>query len=137
MVVSGSGTLSTFTSLFVAEDLESSLSSGTLTVFAPSDDAFSNIDEILLGSEVLQDILLYHLVEGGPYPSHVLGPGSLPTKQGSPIKLIRISGSVQVVGPVNKATITEPDALLAYNGLVHILDSVLFPENPSTIASAE
>jgi len=94
-----------------------------VTIFAPTDDAFaaSNITSVDgLTKEVLDQVLKYHLI-----PSRVfsvdLANGDVDTVQGDPVT-INIDDGVKV----NTATVTTADVLVS-NGVIHIIDAVLFP----------
>jgi uncharacterized surface protein with fasciclin (FAS1) repeats len=97
---------------------------GPLTVFAPSDDAFARlpkgtVEELLKPEkrEELIAILSYHVLKG----KILLGTQSLETLQGQPVT-IRTAGSFEV----NGANVVSSD-ILASNGVIHVIDSVLIP----------
>lgn len=104
-----------------------------LTIFAPSDDAFAALPEGTLGFlfsveglETLQKILSLHIAVGGPYPAAFLAPvQTLPTLAADSIQVVVGDLRVSVIGPANQASVIDPDAGLAINGLVHIIDTVL------------
>jgi len=107
----------------------------SLTVFAPDNNAINSLPQatraFLLsppGQETLEDVLRYHIVPGGPYPSVRLASSqSLPTLvEGANIQISP--------GQVNDATIIMTDQL-ANNGLIHVIDTVLiFPaDSPGDI----
>ncbi len=102
---------------------------GPFTVFAPTNDAFAKLPagtiETLLkpeNKEQLQSILLYHVHAGEAVPSANLQNGQLTTLNGKSV-------NVKVDGPtvmVENATITKTD-VLASNGVIHWLDTVILP----------
>ena len=104
-----------------------------LTVFAPVDDAFVDVDiDYYCGDGVdeLTDILKYHVVPEVVPSVHIyVGKTFVPTLYGKPLSVQKThTGDVMV----NEANVIMPD-LLAYNGIVHLIDEVLIPpkEPPS------
>ena len=101
----------------------------SLTVFAPDDAAIAalvtalgtNIND-LLANPLLSDILLYHVV-GSQVLSTALVSGPVVTLNGASV-IIDLTSVVMV----NTATVTTAD-LLADNGVVHVINSVLVPPN--------
>jgi uncharacterized surface protein with fasciclin (FAS1) repeats len=102
---------------------------GPLTVFAPNDEAFAQLDQadltaLLEDPTALGDILQYHVVEGS-FPSSELSDGQrLTTLQGSDLT-ITIDGSTVMV---NNAEVIQAD-IEAGNGVIHVINEVLTPEN--------
>ncbi|WP_158293159.1 fasciclin domain-containing protein [Tamlana fucoidanivorans] len=105
--------------------LASTVSRNRLTVFAPTDMAFAalgitteNVTEV----ENLADILLYHAVGMTVY-SNQLENGPVTTVNGANV-IVNIDNGVLI----NNAKVTMAD-IKARNGVVHVIDSVLFPPN--------
>jgi len=103
-------------------------SRGQLTVFAPTNAAFadiqSTVDTLLKpeNKEDLKDVLTYHVVPGS-YPASALEDGQeLTTVQGEKLT-VSIDGDVV---KVNDATVEQAD-VNASNGVVHVIDGVLVP----------
>ena len=101
----------------------------SLTVFAPDDAAITALVTALgttisglLANPLLSDILLYHVV-GSQVLSTALVNGPVVTLNGASVIIDLTSGVM-----VNTATVTTPD-LLADNGVVHVINSVLVPPN--------
>lgn len=101
---------------------------GPFTVFAPTDQAFTdaNIDLNNFNTAeeiaVLTDILLYHVVSG-EVPASAVSDGMLATMvNGDKIKFGVNSGTVTV----GTATVTGAD-VQASNGIIHVIDKVLMP----------
>ena len=89
------------------------------TVFAPTDEAFSQIP-VPSDLDVLESILLYHVTPGRRYASSVVNAPKLEMLSG---------GSVAVDGTSlngGQATIQVTD-IEASNGVVHVIDGVLLP----------
>lgn len=112
--------------------------SQTYTVFAPTDDAFiallaelgfNSLDELeaALGTEGLQNVLLYHLL-GTVVTSDMVSTGyirSLATNASMDALSFYANTSTGVV--INdRATVTTPD-VIASNGVIHIVDRVILP----------
>ncbi|NEQ97914.1 MAG: fasciclin domain-containing protein [Cyanothece sp. SIO2G6] len=99
------------------------------TVFAPTDDAFGRLPAGTIESlfqpenrETLYSVLAYHVV-GGSVTSDQLSPGALPTKHGG--QPLEVSLGQQVT--INDATVSTAD-IVASNGVIHIVDAVLIPQ---------
>ncbi|MGB1462123.1 MAG: fasciclin domain-containing protein, partial [Candidatus Poseidoniaceae archaeon] len=117
-----------------AELLETLQGAGPFTLFAPTDQAFTDagIDLASLdtpeGKAVLQDILLYHVVAGNVPSSAVTECMSAPAVNGQPLAFT-VDGGVMV----NDATVTMPDVSTS-NGIIHVIDKVLMPtDTPNDI----
>ena len=104
---------------------------GPFTVFAPTDEAFAKLPagtvESLLkpeNKEKLKSILLYHVVSGNVPASKVskLNGRSVKTLQGSSIK-VRTHPGVRV----GNANVVQTD-VMASNGVIHVIDTVLIPK---------
>ncbi len=105
----------------------------TLTVFAPTDQAFNDLltalnisANDLLANPALTDYLLYHVL-GTTVASSAINNGDIvnPINTSNSLKLTVTSiGSVYV----NQAKVTLAD-VNATNGTVHVLDAVLLPVN--------
>jgi len=100
-----------------------------LTVFAPTDDAFTKLPagtlESLLKPEnkaQLAAILKYHVVPGRVYSTDALAAGQAKTLQGDLVK-IAVKGKTAMV---NGAKLVATD-LDASNGVIHVIDSVILP----------
>lgn len=100
---------------------------GPFTVFAPTNDAFSKlpagtVDFLVDPNNVdsLVDVLTYHVVNG------IAVSGSL--KEGQKIKTVLGSKVSVSLDPtrINSALVTTAD-ILASNGVIHVIDSVLIP----------
>ena len=117
-----------------AELLETLQGTGPFTLFAPTDQAFTDagIDLAALntpeGKATLTDILLYHVVAGEVPSSAVTECMSATAVNGQPLSFT-VGTSVMV----NDATVTTADVATS-NGVIHVIDKVLTPtENPNDI----
>ena len=108
---------------------------GPFTVFAPTDEAFTNLlvaleisPEQLLGDEGLADVLLYHVVSGALDGSAVAAEAHIATLLGKDVDVafdgtnLFINSSKVVLGNIE-----------ASNGIIHVIDSVLLPPTLPTI----
>jgi uncharacterized surface protein with fasciclin (FAS1) repeats len=102
-----------------------------VTVFAPNNAAFEAIGSALpnLTTEDLTSILEYHVVQGTVGYSTTLGNVSLQTVQGTNLTITVIDDEVFV----NSARVVVADVLVA-NGVVHVIDNVLNPNNATATA---
>lgn len=99
---------------------------GPFTVFAPTNDAFVKLLEglnisaaDLLAHPQLSEVLLYHVVAGQVLSTDLSDGLSAPTLNGESIT-VDLSDGVKI----NSSNVTTAD-VLASNGVIHIIDSVL------------
>jgi transforming growth factor-beta-induced protein len=112
--------------------LMSYVASNELTLFAPSDDAFAalGINKQNVGNvENLEAILLYHAVEGEVYAGD-LTDGFYETLNGAAVEINTTDGVM-----VNDAQVIYAD-LKALNGVIHVIDAVLFPPSMNIVEIA-
>ena len=117
-----------------AELLETLQGQGPFTVFAPTDQAFTDagIDLASLdtpeGKAILSNILLYHVVAGNVPSSAVTECMSANAVNGQPLAFT-VNGGVMV----NDANVSIPDVATS-NGVIHVIDKVLMPtDTPNDI----
>lgn len=109
---------------------------GQFTVFAPTDEAFAALPEGTVESLLeepegaLQDILLYHVVDGAVPAETVVTLESATTLQGEDVAIEVMDGEV-ILNDNAKVIITDIEAS---NGIIHVIDGVLLP--PSSAESA-
>ena len=104
---------------------------GPFTVFAPTDAAFAKLPkgtvESLLKPEnkpKLVSILTYHVVPGKVMSKDIAGKMVTPkTVEGQMLDIDAAKGGVHV----NNATVTKTD-IVADNGVIHVIDTVLMPK---------
>jgi len=122
--------LSTLVTAITTADLTSVLQGdGPFTVFAPTNDAFDNLEDgvletLLDNPDLLAEVLQYHVVSG-KVMSTDLSNGDVATLLSG--KSINVSIMDGVVTLNNNAMVTNVDNE-ASNGVVHIIDEVLLPE---------
>lgn len=137
-LAAGNPNLSTLLAAVEAADLGGALADPALdaTVFAPTNAAFSaalnalgiTADELFANTELLQSILLYHVMPGTFFAEDLVT-DNRPSLQGEPIMIsVDEDGNVQV----NQANVIIAD-VDASNGIVHVIDAVILP--PSVAAA--
>jgi uncharacterized surface protein with fasciclin (FAS1) repeats len=99
---------------------------GPFTVFAPTDAAFAKVpkdqlDALLADKAKLTKVLTYHVVPGKVMAADVKA-GQVTTVEGQPLA-VSTSGGVMV----DKAKVVKTD-IVADNGVIHVVDSVLMPK---------
>ena len=114
----------------IQADLLSTLQGpGPFTVFAPTDQAFSdagiNLADLnsVEGKAILSDILLYHVVSSEVPSSAVTDCMSADAANGQPLSFTVGNGVM-----VNDANVTIAD-VVSSNGIIHVIDKVLTPSD--------
>ena len=121
------GQFSTLVALVKKAGLAGALSGKTqLTVFAPTDAAFAKVpkkdlDALLADKSKLASVLTYHVVPGTVMAKDVK-PGKVKTVQGGDLTLSTSDGV-----KVNGANVVKTD-IVADNGVIHVIDSVVLPK---------
>ena len=112
-----------------AELVETLKSKGPFTVFAPTDEAFSQLDKATLESllkpenkDQLVAILTYHVVAGKVMSTDITDNMQPSTVNGSTINIKLSNGKVMI----NDATVITAD-VDTDNGVIHVIDKVLIP----------
>jgi len=107
---------------------------GPFTVFAPTDQAFTDAGIDLAdfdspeGKATLSDILLYHVVSAEVPAANVTDCMSATAANGHPLSFTVGNGVM-----VNEANVTMTD-VISTNGLIHVIDKVLMPtDTPNNI----
>jgi len=105
-------------------------SEGPFTVFAPTDEAFANLPDGTVESLLLPEnkdqlvaILTYHVVAGEVLAADVVTLTEATTVNGENVDIRVEDGAVYV----NDATVVATD-IMASNGVIHVIDTVLIPE---------
>ena len=127
------GSFKTLVTAVKAADLVETLKGkGPFTVFAPTDAAFSNLPEgtipsLLENKALLTSILTYHVIPGRVLASDLpMGRSEVATVEGSKLLIEKNrDGSVTI----NGAKVVSSD-VLAGNGVIHVIDAVVTPEQP-------
>jgi len=130
-VAASDSEFSTLVEAVEAAGLTEALStSGPITLFAPTNEAFEalpegTLDELLLpeNQDLLRQVLSYHVVEN-EVPSAAVTTGDVPSAAGTPIALRVDDATGDVM--VNEAMVVTPD-IQASNGIIHGIDQVILP----------
>jgi uncharacterized surface protein with fasciclin (FAS1) repeats len=118
----------TFVEMLEKMDLKSILSenSGPLTVLAPTDAAFSQLEAqktaVLQDEHKLKRVLMYHILFGEVRSDDLTQIDEASTMEGSVVAIELSNDQVTI----NNAQIKQPD-ILADNGVIHVIDTVLMP----------
>lgn len=121
------GTFNILLSAIEAAGLVDTLTSdGPFTLLAPPDEAFSQLPEGALASfkaniSKLKQVLFYHVLFGDVRSDDLAEIHEAPTVEGSIVIVDHKDGL-----KVNEARVTQTD-LLADNGVIHVIDTVLIP----------
>jgi uncharacterized surface protein with fasciclin (FAS1) repeats len=99
---------------------------GPFTVFAPTDEAFAKVpkadlDALLKDKAKLTAVLTYHVVAGKVMAADVKA-GKVKTVQGSELTVTTMGGV-----KVDTANVIKTD-IVADNGVIHVIDSVVMPK---------
>ena len=129
-VAAGAGKFNTLVAAVKAAGLVETLQGkGPFTVFAPTDEAFAKlpkgtVEEPLKPENVdkLKAILTYHVVSGNVLAADVVKLTKATTVQGSTVKIKSNKQGVRV----NDSRVIQTD-VLASNGVIHVIDTVLIP----------
>ena len=123
----GAGQFKTLATALQAAGLVDTLKGpGPFTVFAPTDEAFAKIpkadlDALLKDKAKLTAVLTYHVVPGKVMAKDVKA-GKVKTVQGSELTLGTTGGVT-----VDAAKVVQAD-VVASNGVIHVIDSVVLPK---------
>jgi transforming growth factor-beta-induced protein len=123
------------TALQEAELVDALSGEGPFTVFAPTDDAFAKLPEgtveaLLEDIPALSDILLYHVVSGAVLAEDVVMLESAETLLGESVE-IKVDGGMVYI---NEAQVIITD-IVASNGVIHVIDSVLLPPQEESLGT--
>ncbi|MEO7474897.1 MAG: fasciclin domain-containing protein [Gemmatimonadales bacterium] len=122
------GSFKTLAAALTAAGLVETLQgTGPFTVFAPTDAAFAKlapgtVEALLKDLPKLTAILTYHVVPGRHLAADVASLKTATTVQGGTLKIAVNGGQVMI----NSAEVEAADVLAA-NGVIHVIDSVLLP----------
>lgn len=100
---------------------------GSLTLFAPTDDAFAQLppntlDALMQDIPKLQKILMYHVAFGDVRHEDLEEIDEATTLEGSVVAIEAEDGVIKV----NDAHVLATD-IIADNGVIHVIDRVLMP----------
>jgi uncharacterized surface protein with fasciclin (FAS1) repeats len=126
-IVMADPNFSTLATAVEAAGLGQTLMGGQYTVFAPTNAAFAKLPSdalamVLNDPALLRSVLLYHVVPGKVTAKQVMGMSMGKTAQGGSFMVTVSGGKVMI----DNATVTKAD-VMACNGVVHVIDTVLMP----------
>ena len=126
-IVMADPNFSTLATAVEAAGLGQTLTGGQYTVFAPTNAAFAKLPSdalamVLNDPAMLRAVLLYHVVPGKVTAKQVMGMSMGKTAQGGSFMVTVSGGKVMI----DNATVTKAD-VMACNGIVHVIDTVLMP----------
>jgi transforming growth factor-beta-induced protein len=123
-----------FSTLVTAVDaaglVETLSSEGPFTVFAPTNDAFAALppdvlDALLADTELLTEVLLYHVVSGDVRAETVVTLDEAETVGGEIVSVTTNDDGVFL----NDSTAVVQTDIVASNGVIHVIDTVLVPSS--------
>ena len=135
--------LSILVEAVVAAGLVPTLSTGTLTVFAPTNAAFAALlgelgitkDALLDNKPLLTAVLTYHVLGSKVARADVpLGKAITPVSGG--FFKIESSNGLKITDGRNRVTNITATDIYATNGVVHLVDRVLLPADKDIVATA-
>jgi uncharacterized surface protein with fasciclin (FAS1) repeats len=130
-IMSVAGANGSFTTLIralqVADLVEALNGEGPFTVFAPTDEAFADLDDdmlqtLLKDKDKLTKVLTYHVAQGRYTSVDLEGTTRLTTLEGDDLTVDATNGI-----RVDEATVRKAD-IEADNGIIHVIDQVILPE---------
>lgn len=127
-----SGSFKTLVAAVQAADLVDTLkSNGPFTVFAPTDAAFAKlpkgaVEALLKDPAKLRSVLTYHVVPGSVMAADVAQLKSAKTVLGQEVRIATSPGGVRI----DSANVVSAD-IRCSNGVIHVIDAVLIPQNDS------
>ena len=129
-VAAGAGTFNTLVAAVKAAGLAETLSGkGPFTVFAPTDAAFAKlpagtVEALLADKAKLTSILTFHVVSGKVLAGDIVKANGAKPKSvnGQALDVTVQNGKVSV----NNANVVKAD-VMASNGVIHVIDTVLLP----------
>ena len=136
--------LSILVEAVVAAGLAPTLSTGTLTVFAPTNAAFAALltelgvtkEGLLADKPLLTAVLTYHVLGSKVLRADVpLGRAVTPVSGGF-FKIESAAGSLKITDGRNRTSTLTATDIPASNGVVHLVDRVLLPANKDIVATA-
>jgi transforming growth factor-beta-induced protein len=137
LAIDSFGIESSLVKAVLAAQLEGVLANGgPFTVFAPdqnafdiflADNGFGNVDQVPV--DLLKQVLLYHVVDGTVFSTD-LSNGYVPTLNGAAVNVNLDSGVM-----INDTNVIAAN-IQATNGVVHVIDKVLFPPTMNLVGVA-
>ena len=109
---------------------------GPFTVFAPTNAAFTaalselgvSKEDLFANTELLTQILTYHVVPARVLKAEVPLNTNITTVEGA---TFQVNSSLQIVDVANRLPNIGPTDVLTSNGVIHVIDRVILPFDPS------
>lgn len=109
---------------------------GPFTVFAPTNAAFAaalseldvSKDDLFANTELLTQILTYHVVPARVLKAEVPLNTNITTVEGT---AFQVNSSLQIVDVANRLPNIVTTDVLTSNGVIHVIDRVILPFDPS------
>ena len=109
---------------------------GPFTVFAPTNAAFAaalseldvSKDDLFANTELLTQILTYHVVPARVLKAEVPLNTNITTVEGA---TFQVNSSLQIVDVANRLPNIVTTDVLTSNGVIHVIDRVILPFDPS------
>lgn len=100
---------------------------GPFTVLAPTDDAFNRmseqeLDDLFKDVEYLRDLILLHVFDGAEKINNMIARSELTSREGDTLFVYKNDSGTYI----NDSRVIMAD-IEATNGIVHVVDTVLFP----------
>jgi len=122
-----------FTTLLYAltkANLESTLSGGPFTMFAPTNKAFQKLPpglyaDLINNETALQDVITYHVLKGTIYTAGINDDDTMTSLNSENLNFQRVNGSVIIEKHANITT----GNMAVTNGVIHTIDTVLLPKS--------
>ena len=136
--------LSILVEAVVAADLVPTLSTGALTVFAPTNAAFAALlaelgitkEALLADKPLLTAVLTYHVL-GSKVELANVPVGKPITPVGGGFFKVESAGGLKITDGRNRVSNITATDIEASNGVVHLVDRVLLPANRDIVATAQ
>ncbi len=136
--------LSILVEAVVAADLVPTLSTGALTVFAPTNAAFAALlaelgitkEALLADKPLLTAVLTYHVL-GSKVELANVPVGKPITPVGGGFFKVESAGGLKITDGRNRVSNITATDIQASNGVVHLVDRVLLPANRDIVATAQ
>ncbi len=136
--------LSILVEAVVAAGLAPTLSTGSLTVFAPTNAAFAALltelgvskEALLADKPLLTAVLTYHVL-GSTVPLASVPVGKAIAPVGGGFFKIESLGGLKITDGRNRVSNITATDIQARNGVVHLVDRVLLPANQNIVATAQ
>ena len=128
-----------------ADLVETLKSSGPFTVFAPNNNAFSNLltelsitkEALFANTALLTAVLTYHVLPKRVVAADIPFGKAIPTVQGDIFKIDKVASKPVITDGRNRTSNIQLANLYASNGVVHGIDKVLLPADKDIVATAQ